>query len=165
MKGVEGSKLLLLGESGEEHGRDARVTLRASFAARGIAPERVEFVGRRARRGYLELHDRIDIALDTFPYHGHTTTLDALWMGVPTVTMRGQTRAAREGPAMLEAVGLEDLAADDGEAFVRIATKLADDPPRLRELRKSLRERMTRSALMDAGRVAEGIEAAVLHCK
>ena len=162
MKAVGGSRLLLLAESEEETGeaRDARARLHAQFAASGVDPGRVDFESRKPRRDYLALHHRIDIALDTFPYHGHTTTLDALWMGVGTVTLTGSTRAAREGAAMMEAVGLADWATDSVEQFVARAVDLATNPTHLRELRVNLRDKMRRSSLMDAARVAKGIEAA-----
>ena len=126
----------------------------------GIAPDRVGFVSYRPRRQYLEQYHDIDLMLDTFPYNGHTTSLDALWMGVPVVTLVGRTVVGRAGLSQLTNLGLPELAATTPEEFVRIAVELAGDLSRLASLRASLRDRMGASPLMDAARFARGIEAA-----
>jgi predicted O-linked N-acetylglucosamine transferase (SPINDLY family) len=126
----------------------------------GIAPNRLEFVGRCRRADYLRLYDRIDIGLDSLPYNGITTTCDALWMGVPVVSLRGRTPAGRVGGSILSTIGLPELAADKPEDFVRIATALAMDEPRLNDLRATLRQRMIRSPLMDGRRFAGNMESA-----
>jgi len=125
----------------------------------GVAPSRIEFLDRRPRRDYLELYNRIDVCLDTFPYNGHTTQLDALWMGVPTVTLVGRTAAGRGGASILSNVGLRELVAQTEEDYVRIAAELAGDLPRLSALRSGLRRRMEQSPLMDAPGFARDIEA------
>jgi predicted O-linked N-acetylglucosamine transferase (SPINDLY family) len=126
----------------------------------GIAADRVEFVGRPNRPQYLRLYDGIDVCLDPLPYNGITTSCDALWMGVPVVTLAGATAAGRAGTSILENLGLHELAAGDGEQFVQIATALAGDLPRLAELRRTLRDRMRRSPLMDREGFARAMEGA-----
>ncbi len=125
----------------------------------GIARERVEFAaGRRPRLEYFELYHRIDMVLDTLPCNGGTTTLDAFWMGVPTVSLIGQTVVGRAGLSLLCNLGLEELAAETPEQFVEIAAGLAGDTPRLADLRQSLRQRLQASPLMDGERFARNVE-------
>jgi predicted O-linked N-acetylglucosamine transferase (SPINDLY family) len=126
----------------------------------GIAPERVIFVGSQSRARYLELYHHIDIGLDTFPYNGQTTTLDAFWMGVPVITLVGRTAVGRAGASLLRNLGLPELVAEAPEQFVHIAVDLARNLPRLSLLRATLRDRLKNSPLMDAPRFARNIEAA-----
>ena len=97
---------------------------------------------------------------DPFPYNGHTTSLDALWMGVPVVSLAGQRAVSRAGLSQLTNLGLPELVAFSENEYVEIATRLAGDLPRLTELRRTLRARMESSVLMDAEQFARGIEAA-----
>jgi predicted O-linked N-acetylglucosamine transferase (SPINDLY family) len=117
-------------------------------------------VARQSRREYLETYHRIDVGLDTFPYNGHTTSLDSFWMGVPVVTLVGNSAVARAGWCQLSNLGLGELAGQTAEEFVRIAVELAKDLPRLEQLRSTLRRRMGQSPLMDAPGFAQSIEAA-----
>ena len=126
----------------------------------GIDPQRVSFVGRVPLHEYLEIHHRIDIALDPFPFGGGRTTCDALWMGVPVVSLVGATGVGRGGASLLSNVGLPELVAKSPEEYVRIAADLARDTLRLNELRLGLRERMKRSPLMDEPRFARSMESA-----
>jgi predicted O-linked N-acetylglucosamine transferase (SPINDLY family) len=126
----------------------------------GIAPDRITFEPFRLRPDYLKLYHQIDIGLDTFPYNGQTTTLDAVWMGVPVVTIIGQTSVARAGASIFRTLGMPELIAGSPEHFVSIAVDLANDLSRLGELRSSLRERLEKSPLMDAPRFARNVEAA-----
>ncbi|MCC6209124.1 MAG: hypothetical protein IT488_13375, partial [Gammaproteobacteria bacterium] len=103
---------------------------------------------------------RVDIALDPYPYNGTTTTCDTLWRGIPVVSLKGETAASRSGYALLKAVGLEDLVAEDEEAYVRIATGLAQDESRRVELRVGLRARMEGSVLRDEAGFTRALEAA-----
>jgi protein O-GlcNAc transferase len=155
LKGVERSHLVLLAPEGQ-----CRAWVLGCFQEAGIVADRIEFVGRQSRQAYLEEYQRIDLGLDTLPYNGHTTSLDALWMGVPVVTSVGQTVVGRAGLSQLTNVGLCELIAQDGDEFVRVAVELASDLGRLRQLRGELRGRMERSPLMDAPRFARSIEAA-----
>jgi predicted O-linked N-acetylglucosamine transferase (SPINDLY family) len=125
-----------------------------------IAPERVAFVGRVALSKYFRTYNHVDIALDTFPYAGGTTTCDALWMGVPVVTLAGRTAIGRAGVSILSNAGLPELIAQSPEEYIRIATDLASDLPRLAALRSTLRQRLLTSPLMDAKGFARDIEAA-----
>jgi protein O-GlcNAc transferase len=137
-----------------------RARLLERLEARGIAPARVSFVEFRPRAEYLREYEGIDFGLDTFPYNGHTTSLDALWMGVPIVTRIGATSVGRGGLSQLHHLGLTHLAAESDEAFVAAAVGLARDLPGLAALRADLRARMERSPLMDARRFARSIEKA-----
>ncbi|TCG05147.1 hypothetical protein BZM27_35830 [Paraburkholderia steynii] len=139
---------------------DARKRVSSKFDAHGVDRSRLHFVDMQARRDYLQAYHRIDVALDTLPYNGHTTSLDALWMGVPVVTRTGSAPTSRGGYALLANLGLPELAAESDEAFVKIATQLALDRTRLRTLRSGLRQRMELSPLMDGARFARGVEAA-----
>ncbi|HTV97852.1 MAG TPA: tetratricopeptide repeat protein [Steroidobacteraceae bacterium] len=140
-----------------------RERLASRLAAHGIDPARVSFIGYRPRAQYLRAYHEIDFCLDTLPYNGHTTSLDALWMGVPVITRIGETSVGRGGLSQLFHVGLLDLAAASDQAFVASALALANDLGRLDALRRSLRETMTRSPLMDAVRFARNIEDAYRH--
>lgn len=156
LRAVGGSRLLLLAPAGR-----ARDGARRAFARAGIAPERVEFVeAGRPQAEYFARYHRADVCLDTLPYNGHTTTLDALWMGVPVVTLVGSTIVGRAGLCYARNLGLEELVAATPEQFVAIAAELARDLPRLARLRAELRGRMERSPLMDAGRFARNLESA-----
>jgi predicted O-linked N-acetylglucosamine transferase (SPINDLY family) len=109
---------------------------------------------------YLATYHRIDIGLDPLPAHGHTTSLDAFWMGVPVVTKVGSTVLGRAGLCLAENLGLRELVAYKPDEFVAIGVELARDLPRLAELRRELRGKMQRSPLMDGPRFARNLEAA-----
>jgi predicted O-linked N-acetylglucosamine transferase (SPINDLY family) len=126
----------------------------------GVTPERLEFVPFQVRDQYMDAYRQLDVILDTFPYNGHMTTCDALWMGVPVVTLAGEMPVSRGGLSLLSTVGLQELVAFSEDDFVRIAVELACDPPRLAALRAGLRARMLASPLMDAPRFARNVEAA-----
>jgi predicted O-linked N-acetylglucosamine transferase (SPINDLY family) len=126
----------------------------------GIDPRRVAFAGKVPLREYYALHGKIDIGLDPFPFAGGTTTCDAVWMGVPVVTLIGKTAVGRGGVSILSNLGLPELIAGTPEQYIEIAMGLAKDLPRLAELRRTLRARMQASPLMDAPRFARNVEAA-----
>ena len=152
---VQRSRLLLL----SPHGSHRQWTL-DQLQKHGIDPERIEFASARPRREYLRLYNHIDIGLDSFPYNGHTTSLDSFWMGVPVVTLLGQTAVSRAGWCQLSNLKLSELAGHAPDQFVQIAVNLANDLPRLQSLRSTLRQRMEQSPLMDAPRFARNVEAA-----
>jgi protein O-GlcNAc transferase len=153
LKAIDRSKLLLLAPEGS-----SRRWVMSTLAQEGIASHRIEFIGRQVRGAYLETYHRIDIGLDTLPYNGHTTSLDALWMGVPIVSLVGHTVVGRAGLSQLTNLGLSDLIAHTPAEYVRIAAQLASDMQRLSELRATLRPRMEQSPLMDAARFARGLQ-------
>ncbi len=130
MLAVPNSRLTLLATA---PGRDA--DLRETFAQHGVDPSRVTICRSRPRPEYLKLIAEVDIALDPFPFNGHTTTCDALWQGVPVVTLSGATYASRFGGSGLVALGLEALIARSTEEYVDIAVGLATDLGHLAELR------------------------------
>jgi predicted O-linked N-acetylglucosamine transferase (SPINDLY family) len=99
---------------------------------------------------FLAMHHQIDIALDSFPYNGGTTSCDAMWMGVPMITLAGRTAVGRGGSTLLHNLGMPELIARSAQAYVDLAVALAQDRERLAQLRRSLRERMRASPLMDA---------------
>jgi len=138
-----------------------RERYQAMFHEHGIPAERVELVGHVvSREAHLGLYGRIDIALDTFPYNGTTTTCEALWMGVPVITLAGKTHAGRVGLSLLTALDLNEHIADGPQEYVARATTLANDRERLVHLRTTLRERMQASPLCDAPAFARKVEAA-----
>jgi predicted O-linked N-acetylglucosamine transferase (SPINDLY family) len=155
LREVSGSKLMLLTPRGSTRDR-----VRATMAKHDLDPVRIEFAEYVPHRQYLELYQRIDIALDTFPYNGHTTSLDGLWMGVPTVTLIGKTAVGRAGWSQLSNLGLEHLASRVQQGFIQTAANLAGDLAALAELRAGLRPRMLASPLMDARGFCRGIEEA-----
>jgi predicted O-linked N-acetylglucosamine transferase (SPINDLY family) len=132
------------------------------FAAHGVQRDRITLVGRRRRNDYFALYQTADICLDTFPYTGCNTTCDALWMGVPVVTLAGQSGPARHCIGILSCLGLPDLVTETTDAYVRAAVDLARDVPRLRGLRVGLRERMRCSPLTDLTGFTRSLEAAYL---
>jgi protein O-GlcNAc transferase len=154
---VPGSQLLLRDEAGSS----ALERIRGIVSRHGIAPDRLCFVGRVATRSdYLKLYHEVDIALDPFPYNGVTTTCDALWMGVPVISLAGRMCVSRQGVRFLRNVGLDELLAETPDDYVCIAADLADDAPRLATLHFGLRERMRRSPLMNSQRLTRDLEAA-----
>jgi protein O-GlcNAc transferase len=131
------------------------------FAACGIMSGRLELRGWSVTSAeHLQFHHQLDVVLDTFPYNGTTTTCEALWMGVPVVSLAGQTHMSRVGRSLLSNVGLPELIARTPEEYVDIAVKITGDLPRLTEFRRTLRQRMKDSPLMDAKRFTKNIEAA-----
>ncbi|GJE18880.1 tetratricopeptide repeat protein [Methylobacterium marchantiae] len=126
------------------------------LARAGLPLDRVR-LHPRVSKGYFELYHQIDIALDSFPYNGGTTSCDTLYMGVPFIALQGESAVARTGVAVLTAVGLAELAAETPEAYAACALALARDPDRLRDIRSGLRERMLASPLMNHARLAADV--------
>jgi predicted O-linked N-acetylglucosamine transferase (SPINDLY family) len=110
-----------------------------------LAPGRLLFAPRSPRRHYLRLFNEADIALDPLPYNGGVTSCDAMYMGVPLVSLAGTTYHARQGLMLLTNVGLPELVAKTPDEYVSIAASLAKDPTRLAALRAGLRERLRSS--------------------
>ncbi len=135
--------------------------MRDRFARHGVDDERLILLGRQdTTRQHLEMYHRLDIALDTFPYHGTTTTCEALWMGLPVVSIEGKTHVSRVGVSLLKNVGLAELLTQSPEQYVQVASALANDLPRLAELRRGLRQRLQTSPIMDRQRLTRDLEKA-----
>jgi len=135
-----------------------RQRFREAVAARGVDPQRVTFQQFRSFADYLASYGDIDIALDTLPVSGGTTTCDALWMGVPVITLAGDLPTGRSGVSILNNVGLHRFVARDVGEFVQIAAALARDRNPLAHVRSELRERLSRSRVMDAPAFARDFE-------
>lgn len=158
LKRVPDARLLLKAPSLGDPQVQARV--RDQFAAHGIGPDRLTFLGSSSQAVQLAAYGEVDVALDPFPYNGGTTTAEALWMGVPVVTLPGDRWVSRVGSSMLHAAGLPELVAATPAEYVDLAASLVADVPRLAALRAELRARVTRSALCDATRVTRALERA-----
>jgi protein O-GlcNAc transferase len=155
LQAVPDAQLLLHAAEGSHRQRTARL-----LEQLGVDPRRLRFVAHVPMSEYLEFYQQIDIALDPFPYSGGTTSCDAFWMGVPVISLRGETAVGRAGVSLAMNLELPELIAPTPEAYVQTACNLAADLPRLSALRSSLRNRMAASPLMDAPRFARNIELA-----
>ncbi len=157
LRTVPGSRLTLLAVSSAAAQRNVRHMLDDS----GIAPERYDFLPRLAFEDYLAAFHGVDIALDTFPFHGATTTCFTLWMGLPVVVLAGTTHASRADVSMLCNAGLPQLVARSGDEYVEAATRLAADLDKLAELRAGLRDAMRQSPNTDGRTCARHLENAL----
>jgi predicted O-linked N-acetylglucosamine transferase (SPINDLY family) len=129
------------------------------FARHGIGADRVRMLARTPSfREHLAWYNEVDIGLDPFPYNGTTTTCEALWMGVPVVTLRGDRHSARVGTSILSNIGLTDLIAETEEQYAIKAIKLATNMEKLENLRSEMRDRITSSPISDAKRFADEME-------
>jgi predicted O-linked N-acetylglucosamine transferase (SPINDLY family) len=138
-----------------------RTRLEAAFAAQGIGPERLTLEGHTPSvQDHLAGYRRVDIALDTFPITGATTTAEALWMGVPVITLAGPCMAQRQSAAMLAALGRQEWVANSEEDYLTKVVALAQDPDLRRRLRGEQRELMAASELCDATGMANALESA-----
>jgi predicted O-linked N-acetylglucosamine transferase (SPINDLY family) len=155
LSGVPNSHLLMLAPEGE-----FRMRTIALLGQLGIASDRLRFIDRLPREKYMGLYNEVDIVLDPYPYSGHTTTFDSMWMGVPVVTLAGETVVSRGSFSALSNVGLGDLAGRDADAFVKIAVALANDLPRLGELRRTLRDKLRNSPAANPQKMSRSLETA-----
>jgi protein O-GlcNAc transferase len=138
---------------------DTRGDYAARFAVHGIAKERLGFVGGTPPAQHLAWMNQADIALDPFPYAGGRSTLEALWMGLPVITLPGATFGSRHSLSYLSTIGLDELVATDADHYVALAVDLANDRARLAILRSGLRPRMLASPLCDVDRFAKDLAA------
>ncbi|MEJ2033468.1 MAG: tetratricopeptide repeat protein [Deltaproteobacteria bacterium] len=138
-----------------------REQLRQRFARYGVAPERIALVKGASRKEYLAAYAHVDLLLDTFPFPGGTTTCEALWMGVPTVTLAGKTMLARQGASLLACAGLPDWIATNAEDYVAKAVAHASDLEKLDRLRAGLQRQVSASPLFDAPRFSRNFEMAM----
>jgi protein O-GlcNAc transferase len=150
---VPESRLLLLG--GDEL---QKKWVCGTFEGGGISADRIEFLLPCPRSDYLKGYERIDIALDPFPYNGITTTCDALWMGVPVISFAGDRPSARAGLGLLTVAGFPEFVAHSPDEFITLAANLAGDLNELRSRRKSIAIQMRESPLADANRFARNVE-------
>jgi protein O-GlcNAc transferase len=157
LKTVTNSRMVLKAKALRDGPTRDRIA--GAFARHGIAAGRVELCGPEPSvAGHLARYANVDIALDTFPYHGTTTTCEALWMGVPVVTLAGGAHVSRVGVSLLSNVGLAELVATSRDGYIRVAADLAGDLTRLRELRMGLRAAMRCSPLMEETRFVAAFE-------
>ena len=157
---VPGSHLRLKAKTLTDEG--VKQELKEYFASKGIAAERLDFFGHTRRiLDHLTNYNEVDIALDSYPYHGTTTTCEALWMGCPVVTRSGTTHVSRVGVSLLDTVGLQEFVCDSAEAYIAKAVELAADTARLSDLRSGMRARLQASPLMDAPAFAKDFAAAL----
>ncbi len=153
LREVPGSRLVLNAPAGS-----CREKLLDQAERNDVSPERLRFPGRESWREFVQSYEAVDLALDPFPYNGWLTTCDALWMGVPVISLIGQRTIARGGLSILSNAGLPELAAKTPEEYFKIAVSLAGDLPRLSALRSSLRDRMKHSPLRDAPGITRDLE-------
>ena len=137
--------------------QDVIATVKTRMAACGIDPAQVSFYGKVTREEYLAAHAEVDVILDSFPFPGGTTTCEALWMGVPTLTLAGHTMIARQGASLLSAAGLTDWVVEKREDFVKQACLMVADITALANLRKNLRAKVQVSALYDGALFAKNL--------
>jgi protein O-GlcNAc transferase len=157
LRSIPGSRLIMKAKSlSDDSVRDYVMDM---FTTRGIPAGRIDLLSwEPSIKGHLDTYNRIDIGLDTFPYNGTTTTCEALWMGVPVITLSGVSHASRVGVSILSNIGLGALIAKTKEEYLAIVMNLAGDPKRLSELRESLRGMMIRSPLTNAKRFVLALE-------
>lgn len=151
---VPNAKLLIGGMPNKQSSN----MLRSWFVQEGIAVERLSFHAHTNTRDYLDLHRLVDICLDTFPYTGGTTTLHALWMGVPTLTITGSTLPERTSETILRHVNLSEFIARDAGDFIQKGKLLAGDIAHLAILRAGMRERIRNSAISQPALISAGLE-------
>jgi predicted O-linked N-acetylglucosamine transferase (SPINDLY family) len=159
LKRLPNSRMLLKGRAFKD--REACANHLERFARFGVDASRIELEGLMASQDdHFRAYGRMDIALDTMPYNGTTTTCEALWMGVPVVTMAGDHHVARVSTSILTHLGLPELIAAGRDDYVERALALASDPVRLADYRRALRTLMREGPIMDHHRFAQDVEAA-----
>lgn len=149
LKKSEGARLVVHAGEGS-----CRSRFTQTFEKAGVDPARIGFIPYQKQSEYFDVYRGIDIALDPFPYNGGTTSCDAIWMGVPVVTLMGDRPVGRAGLSILSNLGMTELAARDTGDYIQKTLELASDIRRLEELRRTLRERMMASPLMDGAAFA-----------
>ena len=157
MRAVPGSRLLLKYLHFYED-PTLRAHIRSSFSGLGVSGDRIEFeAGSTEGTAHLSIYHQVDIALDPFPFVGCNATFQALWMGVPVVTLAGERFIARMGAGFLPLVGLDHLVAPDHQGYVERADALARDLPALATLRANLRSQVINSPLCNANLYAHNL--------
>ncbi len=153
---VPGSKMMVL----STRCKATNEQLLAGFAAGGITGDRIQLLPRTSPQDYYRRYNQIDLALDPLPFNGHTTTCDAAWMGVPTITLSGQIYAHRYGGSVLRNLNLPDLVTESEDSYVQAAVALANDRSRLQQLRATLRHTMQMSLITDGPAFTSNLEQA-----
>lgn len=157
-----GARLLI--KTGELSHASMRDLLAARFAEHGVGPDRLTLMGRvDPERAHLALYDQMDLALDTFPYAGTTTTCQALWQGVPVLTLAGRAHAGRVGVSLLRTAGEDGLIAPDEGAYVELACAAFERGKLARAERLARRERLRTTPLLDHAGHAKALERAYLE--
>ena len=156
---VPNAKLIM--KSNQLSDQHTKIRCQEMFSAQGIAPDRLILSGMLpSATDHMAYYGEVDLALDPFPYNGTTTTFEALWMGVPTLTYSGNVHACRVGASIVSRIGLEDYVAYSPEDYIALAVKKSSSLNELRQLRRSLRSRMLSSKLCDSAAFAHQIETA-----
>lgn len=143
---------------------DLTAILAAKFNAHGVGDSRLVFQPKVSLKKYLELHQQIDLALDTFPYNGGTTTFHSLWMGVPIVALQGDTALSKVGVSAMQALGFPDFCAETQQGYVDRALHFSRHPEELISVRQSLREKMTSLTNVLALQVTDYLENSLQKC-
>jgi predicted O-linked N-acetylglucosamine transferase (SPINDLY family) len=159
LEAVPNSRLLL--KANQFRDQMARENIIQRFAAHGIDSKRISLEESEDRQKYFAAYSKIDITLDPFPFTGGTTSVESLWMGVPLVTLAGDSLISRQGVGVLMNAGLPDWIAEDEEEYVAKAVLFASDLDKLVMLRSGLRSQVLASPLFDAPRFAQNIENAL----
>lgn len=159
LRQLPNSRLLLKGKHLSDH--EVQRSFLNAFSGQGIDAARICFSPHLpSRLEHLALYNDIDLCLDPFPYNGTTTTLEALWMGVPVLTLRGERHASRVGASILETLGRPDLIAATPQAYIAAAIRAGSEPEELAGQRSALRRQLLASSLCDATRFARRVECA-----
>lgn len=161
LKAVPGSRFQIMGAGHNDP--SYRDFVAAKLASYGIDPAVLNMVGTKPFLEYLAEVSKVDLLLDTNPFNGHTTTLQALYMGVPTVTLAGKLHRSRMGASIMTALGMPELIAQTPQEYEQIAISLASDPARLTDIRNSLREKLLGSSLSDGPKFARAFEELLLQ--
>jgi len=157
LNAIPGSRLLL--KRSPLKSKFVRDNLLKRFQGAGIGGERIQFEWEIiSTANHLKSYEKVDIALDSFPYGGTTTTCDALWMGVPVVTLRGEQRSSRVSASILHQIGKSEWVADTEQSFVRIVKDLSEDIGLLKNIRKNLRDQFMKSSLYQNDIVTKKLE-------
>ncbi|WP_413172057.1 tetratricopeptide repeat protein [Anabaena azotica] len=161
LKAVPHSRLVLKCASSDVFSSLVAEKIQTPFVEQGIDPKRIFlYGGYAADEDHLNLYNQVDLHLDSMPYTGCTTTCEALWMGVPTVTLAGTRKMERMSASILHSVGLDDCIAHSATEYVQRAIALAQNPDYLQSLRSTMRERVLHSPLLDVKNMASSLEAA-----
>jgi protein O-GlcNAc transferase len=159
LDGVPDARLTVISTGLNEPALDAMLCGR--LRAIGIDPDRVVRLGTVGFADFLKLHHQIDLGLDTFPFNGHTTTVQGLWMGVPVVTIAGVAHRSRMGASVLNNAGLAEFVTNSIDEYVERTIRLAGERTKLNEIRLSMRERLKRSPLMQTERFTRHFESSL----